>query len=109
MAYPSLIQKIYDMRQEVLDTQYVEAEQARQFVILADRLTKIELALIRGGIPTVSGSIHGGGVDADCLCTPEGYEMHKGTRVAPLTIVSKGSIPVPGAAITAVVSDMKPE
>lgn len=111
MALPAIHQKISNLRQEVLESQYLEIEQARQFAILADRMTKLELAIAHDGVkisgygPTVGSSPSDGGTES-CMCSPEGYELRKGVTVAPITLVAGDVAPVRGAAFSALVTSL---
>lgn len=97
MAYPALIQKIYDMRDAMLENQRVCAATAKQVAILADRITKAELEIAAG--------TEGCAYIIIKAFPPEGVSLDGGSTLTGLTLVSPGESAPANAALQGYVTD----
>lgn len=105
MAYQPLIKKFMDVCRRVEDTHCANVALGKEMLVMTNRLTDVEIALIEGGGIALGAPGTGNNITIQYMLPPEGYAADGGSRVAPVTLVEKGGIPISGAAITAVISD----
>lgn len=97
MAFPALIQKIYDLRRSMLENQQVCAAMAKQVAILADRITKAELEVAAG--------TEGCAYIIVKAFPPEGVDLDGGSTLTGLTLVDTGSVAPANSALKGYVSE----
>lgn len=103
MAYPALIQKILDLRQEMRDARNEQRILSEALVVIAEqniRMSSRITALELGGEHTNPAPV------SSTYYDPEGYDLLCGAKVAPLTIVNEGHPTHKGAAFTVVLNEI---
>lgn len=108
MAYPPIIQKIFDLRRSLKESEEqntrlcsVIAKLVEGNIRMCQRITMLELgrsdAEENAGLPICMNGVF----------PPEGYELLCGAKVAPLTLVKKENAPHPGAAFTVILDNVE--
>lgn len=99
MAYPPIVQKILDLRERIRN---VDSDNAAAIIDLATSCIRMSNRITALELSGMHGNFNPGGYRIG----PDGYEYLPGIRVAPVTIISGNPEPVPGAALSIVVSNI---